>query len=166
MGADTAGSGVVGGRHEDVRHIFQSGHPSRPPLRIIDVGSDPPSLSVTGGLPQSGCLPYYRQAAPSAARQQIGVPIHRRGYGGGGTGTCRGVHNSAAEHYRPVHYDSADLRDLHMDGEDGIIDSAAVVVGTVGGRFHGSLGNGVSSSRSDGDGGRGGESKNRTWRVT
>ena len=88
MGADVMYSGLVGDRREDVRHIFKSCFPSRLPLWIRDVGSDPPPQPDTRGVPRSGHPPVYGKAAPEAAQRYMGVPAHLRGSGGDSTGGC------------------------------------------------------------------------------
>ena len=54
---DVKDSGARGGIRKDVRHCFQSGCPSSPPIHIKNVGSYPPPPLGTGGIPQPGGPP-------------------------------------------------------------------------------------------------------------
>ena len=77
----------------------------------------------------------------------MGGSTPHTGSGGGGTGAGRGVPHSASEYGHPVHFNTANLRYIHREGEYGGIKSANAVVITCGGRFNRGSDNGRDRSR-------------------
>ena len=58
------------------------------------------------------------------------IPNPWGGYGGGSTGTVRGLYFPELEHIRAVYFNEANPRDLHGGVEDGRIEGTDAVVGT------------------------------------
>ena len=80
--------GSGGGRYKAIRNASQNGCLIHTITWIRDIGCDPPPLPGTGGIPQLVLPTSYWQISLEAAIHQMGVATHKRGYGGGWTGSC------------------------------------------------------------------------------